>query len=231
MFEYTSAAIPYLNTFEDGKVYTVPYETTQYIALVEFTGLFDVCTVPSVVSNALRAVMPIPDSCGNLPLMPSNDSGLGMPLHNTPRSAVSERTPLTRETYSWCDGTRRAWCRERFSRQDLELDTPALLSCRHFLVLEWEAILYRNDRHTVVLSNTMDALQGMCARSSAARHAQWGFMLCRACDPDVPAPARSVRVKIQRWEMGVPYLSISIDGWSRRGDPRQRVSSVSMGEM
>jgi len=84
-----------------------------------------------------------------------------------------------------------------------------VLGPTHFLVLEWTAELWPG----VELRNTIDQLSEFGPRNAAARHAQWGFLFCRACDPfRTPAAQRTgqhaLSLKAAGWDKGIPKIFV-----------------------
>ena len=66
------------------------------------------------------------------------------------------------------------------------------------IAFEWTADLFGG----VTVSNTVEELERMDARSAAARAEHWGFMLCRA-----PA-ASALALKATAWERGMPRVAL-----------------------
>lgn len=167
-------------------------------------------------AQALDACLPMPRA-GEVDLTHSRDVGVSM--HLTGARRVSPRVIVRSDIYesrndscSACDDAR------RWPAQLLPCSAFTALDCHsrsapdHHLrlplvVFEWTAELFSG----VTVSNTVEELERMDARSAAARAEHWGFMICRA--PAGPALA----LKVVAWERGMPRVALQ-----QRKRPRER---------
>jgi len=209
MFEHTQAALPHLTRF-DGKVYTVPQRTAQYVAVYNFgESLYSSSSAPEAIRHGLHAVLPVPDSSGDIPLTPTNDCGLTLPVHLLDFKQVSEQISVREEVYQ-PDATDATWQKHQLSSCQLPFLDEQAITAEHFLITEWEATLFED----IVLRNTLRELQAMSARNAAARHAQWGFMLCRIQDVALKPAAEGsavlsgLKARIGPWKKGIPHVCI-----------------------
>jgi len=91
------------------------------------------------------------------------------------------------------------------------------LDLRTVVIIEWKAKLDSEEKevdeasdNSSTVFNTIRGLATMDARNAAARHAQWGFMFCRAAPPQRgdAVMARGIRIKASGWEKGVPRIFV-----------------------
>lgn len=209
MFEHTLAALPHLTRFPNapGGVYAVPQRIEQYLAVYNLgQGLYSSSSAPEAIQQGIRAVLPVPDSSGDVPLTPTNDTGLTLPVHLLEPEVISERVAVRTEVYK-LDEQGTSWQKKQVGTCELGFlpgkEQP--LTSEHFIITEWEATLCDG----VVLRNTVSELAAMSARNACARHAQWGFMLCCLHEHGRAAPVvGSVKVRVGPWTKGIPYLRV-----------------------
>eukprot|EP00466_Bigelowiella_natans_P006011 jgi/Bigna1/83626/fgenesh1_pg.111_\ len=216
MWTFVNQARPFLNVFEDSKVYAIPQSTQVTAAFYEMKELF------SSESSGHNFALQVALDSGvfgfwrgrSMLLAPKSDPSMsspkyiptgevGLPLYDMGFHRTTNTVNLSQEDYT-CDPFQHH-NPERNELLYLKYTKGHCPNAKSFLVLEWSANLWGEE---VTLHNTLESYRDLSSRNASTRSANWGLFCSRPWHSSHPKIS-SIGLQVQKWEAGVPYIKLS----------------------